>query len=113
MKTIRQLFRAYGFYETNFGFVHALKDKLSTTIRIIIPKAKRDKCISAMDEYLREDIMTMEAKNIMGKCKVPFIGYYQSLQGYRCKEVNKGVPRESDLRQSSKMYNNNAVLSSW
>ena len=113
MKTIRQLFRAYGFYETNFGFVHAIKDRLSTTIRIIIPKEKRGKCVSAMDGYIKKDIMTMEAKNIMGKCEVPFIGYWQSMQGYRCKEVNKGVPRESDLRQSSKLYNDHALLNNF
>ena len=101
-KTIRQLLVGYGFKKCSGGFVMVGKDKLSTTIKVIISAELRDKNVSMLNRYIKKEEIVITAKNIFGICKIPFIGYMQQIQGFRRKAVNEFAPNQMHCKEMGK-----------
>lgn len=106
IKTIKQLFRRYGFYETGEGFMYCNKNR--DKILITIPKHLREKNIRMINRYLKEEKMIMKAikRIVLGKNKwcwqerdVPYIGFEQTIQGFRAKKYQEFAPSEFHCKE--------------
>lgn len=101
-KTIHQLFCFLEFCPTDYGYIKAFKSYPNVTIKVIVDKEYKEKDAKMLGRYIKNKTIKIKARNIMGECEVPKIGFSQIIQKFRQKEHQRFCPSQLHCNEMKK-----------